>query len=143
MKKSCQKSVRSRTRIGEGQLVLPFSRHRSKDPAVGAECSEPKGNATEPVTMLRLPQVCKVTALCRSMVYQLEADGRFPQRVNIGVRSVAWVEAEVQAWLAQRIATCRARPAQRASATSPDRLSQPRAAASNGRILAPSRSASR
>ena len=53
--------------------------------------------------MMRLPQVCQVTGLCRSMVYQLEAQQRFPGRVKIGVRAVGWVEGEVQAWLAERI----------------------------------------
>src|SRR5258708_30192018 len=38
----------------------------------------------ESLKILRLPQVCEVTGLCRSMIYQLEADLRFPQRVKIG-----------------------------------------------------------
>jgi len=53
--------------------------------------------------ILRLPQVCKVTGLGRSMIYQLEAERRFPHRVRIGLRAVGWVESEVQAWLATRI----------------------------------------
>jgi IS5 family transposase len=36
----------------------------------------------------QLPQVCEVTGLCRSMIYQLQADLRFPRRVKIGVRAV-------------------------------------------------------
>jgi len=31
--------------------------------------------------VLRLPQVCKATGLCRSMIYQLEAEDRFPRRI--------------------------------------------------------------
>ena len=53
--------------------------------------------------ILRLPQVCKVTGLGRSMIYQLEAERKFPHRVRIGLRAVGWVESEVQAWLANRI----------------------------------------
>jgi prophage regulatory protein len=53
--------------------------------------------------VLRLPQVCKVTGLCRSMVYQLEADQQFPRRIKIGVRAVGWIEGEVQEWLTKRI----------------------------------------
>jgi prophage regulatory protein len=37
------------------------------------------------------------------MVYQLEADRRFPARVRIGIRAVGWVEEEIQGWLAERI----------------------------------------
>jgi prophage regulatory protein len=53
--------------------------------------------------ILRLPQVCKVTGLGRSMIYQLEAERQFPGRVRIGLRAVGWVESEVQRWLASRI----------------------------------------
>ena len=55
------------------------------------------------VQILRLPQVCKVTGLGRSMIYQLEAERRFPRRVRIGIRAVGWVESEIQHWLASRI----------------------------------------
>lgn len=42
------------------------------------------------------------------MIYQLEAERRFPSRVHIGVRAVGWVESEVQHWLASRIENHRA-----------------------------------
>lgn len=35
---------------------------------------------------------------------RLEAQGKFPKRVPIGSGRVAYVESEVQAWIAQRIA---------------------------------------
>ena len=71
---------------------------------------------TSPITdeslkILRLPQVCEVTGLCRSMIYQLEADLRFPQRVKIGVRAVGWLDREVNAWLIRRIALSRSNSA--------------------------------
>ena len=43
------------------------------------------------------------TGLCRSMIYQLEAEQRFPRRIKIGVRAVGWLEEEVQEWLTQRV----------------------------------------
>ncbi len=55
------------------------------------------------VQILRLPQVCKVTGLGRSMIYQLEAERRFPSRVRISLRAVGWVDSDVQHWLASRI----------------------------------------
>jgi len=61
--------------------------------------------------ILRLPQVCEVTGLCRSMIYQLEADLKFPQRVKIGVRAVGWLDKEVNAWLNKRIALSRTKSA--------------------------------
>ena len=65
-----------------------------------ADCSRPP---LPGVQILRLPQVCKVTGLGRSMIYQLESQRRFPCRVRIGARAVGWVEAEVQGWLAGRV----------------------------------------
>jgi prophage regulatory protein len=64
--------------------------------------------STSFLQILRLPQVCKVTGLGRSMIYQLEAEQRFPHRVRIGLRAVGWVESEVQVWLANRIERNRA-----------------------------------
>ena len=59
--------------------------------------------ASATIQILRLPQVRARTGLCRTMIYQLEAQHQFPHRVKIGVRAVGWIEAEVQDWLAQRI----------------------------------------
>ena len=56
-----------------------------------------------PLRVLRLPQVRQATGLSRSMIYQLEAERRFPRRLKIGSRAVGWVDGEVQAWLASRI----------------------------------------
>ena len=58
--------------------------------------------------ILRLAQVIDLTGLGRSMIYQMEADRRFPKRVKIGTRAVGWIEEEVKAWLIRRI---EARPA--------------------------------
>jgi prophage regulatory protein len=55
------------------------------------------------IRFLRLPDVCKITGLCRSMIYQLEAEQRFPSRIKLGLRAVGWVEVEVQQWLIKRI----------------------------------------
>jgi prophage regulatory protein len=51
--------------------------------------------------LIRLPEVLKKTGLSRSRLY---ADVSFPQRVKLGTRGVAWVESEVEDWIAARIA---------------------------------------
>ena len=61
--------------------------------------------------ILRLPQVCEMTGLCRSMIYQMEADLQFPTRVKIGTRAVGWIEREVHRWLIHRIEASRSRSA--------------------------------
>jgi prophage regulatory protein len=57
---------------------------------------------------LRLRQVSQLTGLGRSMIYQMQAEGRFPQRIKLGERAVGWLESEVRDWLATRIETSRA-----------------------------------
>jgi prophage regulatory protein len=61
----------------------------------------------ESLKILRLPQVCCLTGLGRSVIYQMESDLRFPQRIKLGTRAVGWLEQEVHAWLLKRIATSR------------------------------------
>ncbi len=67
------------------------------------------GSTETSLQILRLPQVCAVTGLKRSMIYQLEAEQRFPNRIKIGVRAVGWIESEVRTWVAMRIAESRTR----------------------------------
>jgi len=56
---------------------------------------------------LRLRQVSQLTGLGRSMIYQMQAEGRFPQRIKLGERAVGWLESEVRGWLATQIETSR------------------------------------
>lgn len=50
--------------------------------------------------LIRLPEVLNKTGLSRSRLY---ADESFPKRVRLGTRGVAWVEAEVDEWIQDRI----------------------------------------
>jgi prophage regulatory protein len=52
---------------------------------------------------LRLRQVSHLTGLGRSMIYQMQAEGRFPRRIKLGERAVGWLESEVRDWLATRV----------------------------------------
>jgi prophage regulatory protein len=55
-------------------------------------------------TLLRRPDVERRTGLSRSTIYARMAAGKFPQAVSLG-RAVAWVEAEIDAWIEERIQT--------------------------------------
>jgi len=57
--------------------------------------------------ILRLRQVCALTGLGRSFIYQLQTDGRFPRRIKLGGRAVGWLEDEVIKWLSDRIVESR------------------------------------
>jgi prophage regulatory protein len=58
-------------------------------------------------SFLRLRAVVGRTGLGRSTIYAKIAIGEFPRQVRIGARAVAWIEAEVAAWAARRIAASR------------------------------------
>ena len=53
---------------------------------------------------IRRPAVEDQTGLSRSTIYMLMQNGQFPKPVRIGGRTVAWPEAEVEAWLNARLA---------------------------------------
>ena len=52
-----------------------------------------------------------MTGLSTSTIYQLMADGRFPQPLKIGIRSVRWRLDELVAWIDNRPRGGSARPA--------------------------------
>lgn len=57
--------------------------------------------------MLRLPAVKARTGLSRSTIYLRVAEGKFPRPVSLGARAVGWLDAEIEAWLANQIAKSR------------------------------------
>ena len=59
-------------------------------------------SAGRPMRMLRLRRVLEITGLGKTTIYQLQASGSFPMRVQLTAHSAAWVEEEVLAWLARR-----------------------------------------
>jgi prophage regulatory protein len=65
------------------------------------------GIASDAGRVLRLPQVCEITGLKRSMIYQLQAERRFPPSIKIGARAVGWLEIEIRGWVANRVETSR------------------------------------
>jgi prophage regulatory protein len=80
--------------------------------------------------MLRLPQLIDATGLGKTTIYELQGRGDFPMRVKITAHSVAWVEEEVQAWLAQRVEKGRSQCAPQSTVIpgqSPSRMSRKRA----------------
>lgn len=54
---------------------------------------------------IKLPEVIEKTGLKRSTVYaRVKDDPDFPKPVNVGVRAVAWVESDLDRWMADRVA---------------------------------------
>lgn len=80
-----------------GHMVNPVAPAQSQE-SCGARRSAP-------IRMLRIAQVLALTGLGKTKIYELQNQGDFPMRVQLTPKRVAWVEAEVQAWLAARIAS--------------------------------------
>jgi prophage regulatory protein len=57
------------------------------------------------MNFLRLRQVVSVTGLSRMTIWRLERAGEFPRRRQLGARSVAWLQSEVEEWIESRPAT--------------------------------------
>ncbi len=54
--------------------------------------------------LVSLNDASKMTSLSRTMLNRYRSEGRFPVAVPLGDRRVAFVKAEVEAWINQRIA---------------------------------------
>jgi prophage regulatory protein len=62
---------------------------------------------TEQLKLLRRPEVESKTGMRRSSLYDAIARGEFPPPVKIGKRASAWLEADIERWIADRIAASR------------------------------------
>jgi prophage regulatory protein len=59
------------------------------------------------LVILRRRQVEARVGLKKTALYERIADRKFPAPINLGGHAVGWVAAEVEAWIAERIAASR------------------------------------
>lgn len=77
-------------RISPRRTLLPSPAHVSS--------AHPK-----PARLLRLPEVKTRCGLSRSTIYQRIKNGTFPPALSIGARSVAWIESDIDGWIADQV----------------------------------------
>jgi len=82
---------------------LPAERSIASSPrAISPRSALPEGGSRKPPfrsgTLIRLADVCELLGMSRSTVYKLLSEGRFPEPVRVGVRSVRWRVDAVEAW---------------------------------------------
>ena len=53
--------------------------------------------------ILRLPEVIKITGKARSTIYLDIKNGLFPSSIKLGVKSVGWIESDIQNWIDSKI----------------------------------------
>ena len=49
--------------------------------------------------VIRIEEVMKIVKLCRSSIHLQTRDKRFPQKVQLGAKSVGWKKYEVLQWM--------------------------------------------
>lgn len=53
--------------------------------------------------LVSLNDAAKMCAMSRTMVNRYRTEGRFPVAVKLGERRIAFVRAEVEAWIDERV----------------------------------------
>lgn len=56
-----------------------------------------------PHRLLRLEQVKEKTGLGRSQIYAFMKSNNFPRSIKIGPSSIAWLEAEIDDWINEKL----------------------------------------
>ena len=62
-----------------------------------------KNQQIENRRLIRRKEVQEKTGLGASSIYAMMKQGKFPKAVNISERRVAWIESDVDSWIAERI----------------------------------------
>ena len=60
-----------------------------------------------PNTLIRLPEVQRRTGYSKAWIYRLMSQSRFPKKIKIGSRAIAFIESEIDEWINHRIAESR------------------------------------
>ena len=53
--------------------------------------------------LIRLPEVKRRTGFGKTWIYTLIRAGKFPKQVKTGLRSIAFIESEIDAWIDEKI----------------------------------------
>ena len=54
--------------------------------------------------LIDMKAACRLTSLSRTAINKFRAEGHFPRPVQLSEKRIAFVEAEVEEWIDQRIA---------------------------------------
>ncbi len=82
-------------------LTTAFEKQREETVKPTVEILQPKDNS-KPTDLLRIKEVIKMTSLSRSSIYSLQNKNKFPQPIQLGIRAVAWVRADILNWIEEK-----------------------------------------
>ena len=60
-------------------------------------------NSSKP-RLINRAEVCSRVSLCKASVYKRMSVGEFPRPISIGGGRVAWLESDIDQWIAERLA---------------------------------------
>ena len=95
-------SAREPPRRPQSRKPASRAKRTARNRAMSDHQTEPR--TTSQIRFVRLREVMARTGLSRSTIHVWVAEGRFPKPVPLGVRSVGWIESELEDWLRDRIA---------------------------------------
>lgn len=52
--------------------------------------------------ILKIKQVCEITALSKATIYREIKKGKFPAQVQLTDRNVGWLETDINVWIVSR-----------------------------------------
>ena len=55
------------------------------------------------ITFITIKELLKLVPYSETHIYRLERTGKFPKRVKVGARRVAWLYQEIMDWIAERV----------------------------------------
>ncbi|MDO6528229.1 AlpA family transcriptional regulator [Motilimonas sp. 1_MG-2023] len=53
--------------------------------------------------LIKIKEVMYMTGLARATIYKFIDLDKFPKQVSLGGRAVAWVEAEIEEWVLEKV----------------------------------------
>ncbi len=53
--------------------------------------------------IIRLKATIQKTGLSKSTIYALLSENKFPKRVQLSARSIGFLEAEIDSWIAEKL----------------------------------------
>jgi len=59
-------------------------------------------SSSQPLKILRLPDLCDKVGLKSSAIYEMVKAGEFPAPVKLTKRSSGWIESEANEWLLKK-----------------------------------------
>lgn len=100
----------SLTRAEYDAALIPIAKPEVPKPAQPKRPEPPAPTTTESASKprglryLRLRDVCERVGVGASTIYKMMATGAFPKQVKLSLRTAAWIESEVEAFMNARIA---------------------------------------